>query len=442
MRYWVVVLFFLTGCKTLGGGEDVPAPQELKADLEERTLQYFLDHAHPKTGMVRDKAENFKSTPDSNRVSSIAATGFGLAVIANASIRGLVTKEYAREYAIKTLRFTRDHVGRYKGWMFHFVDWETGEQRYRSEYSTIDTALFMGGALYAAQVLGDKEVKSLAYQLYNDLDFHDMLTDGGKKPKKKTLSMAYWNDGTGYRTDQWDMYAEQMLLLLLGLGHPSRPLPVDTWLAFDRSLRSLPNGEQVMGFNGALFLHQYSQLFVDFRGFRDGYENYHSNSILMSQWHRELMRREPTHASLAAGFWGFSAGEAPNGTYKVFDASRYEGIVCIGCTAASVMFMPEVMLDMIAWRSGPYADKVWGRYGFTDSVDIGNNWFSPTVLGITLGPEYMALANTNPQTSIWRDFMQVPEIKTALEKASKVVRPLATVPPKGRKPASNFTKTW
>lgn len=414
------------------------APQDLKSELEVRTLQFFLDHSHPETGLVRDQAENYKNTPASNRTASIAATGFGLAVIANASLRGMVERDYARDYALKTLRFAKAKVGRYKGWFYHFIDWETGERLRACEYSTIDTALFMAGALYAAQVLKDKEVSQLAAELYADMDFHDMMTDGGAKPKKKTISMAYWGGHIGYGTSQWDMYAEQMILLLLGLGHPAKPLPREVWTAWDRSLHTLPNGEKIMGFNGPLFLHQYSQLFVDFRGFQDGYTNYHANSILVTQWHRELIKHEPANKTLQAGFWGFSAGEAPKRSYKVYDASQYKSLVCIGCTVASVMFVPDVVsLDMMAWRNGPYGAKIWGRYGFTDSVDLDDGFISPTVLGITVGPAYLAMANMEPDTSVWKDFMKIPEIKLALQRAAGVSPPLASgTPADTRTPAA------
>src|SRR5206468_2779471 len=116
-------------------------------------------------------------------------------------------------------RFARDHVMRRNGWFTHFVDWETGARYPNSEISTIDTALFMAGALYAAQIYPGTELASIANSLYNDMDFIDMLTDGGRKPNKLTLSMAYYPERDFYNDAQWSMPAEEMMLLLLGLGH-------------------------------------------------------------------------------------------------------------------------------------------------------------------------------------------------------------------------------
>jgi len=62
-----------------------------------------------------------------------------------------------------------------------------------------------------------------------------------------------------------------------------------------------------------------------------------------------------------------------------------------------------------------------GRYGFTDSVDVDQNWMSSEVLGITVGPAYMSLANMNKSTSFWKLFMQIPEIQTAMTRVGKIV---------------------
>ncbi len=390
----------------------------LKADIERTGLQFFLDHAHPMTGMVRDRAENFDSTPEWNRVASIASTGFGLAVVANSASRGKMERAAGEAYVLRALRFARDRVARYKGWFVHFVDWETGERMWRSEYSTIDTALFLAGAMYATQVFADNvEIGAITRSLYAELDFIDMMTDGGKFAEKRTLSMAY-SPEMGYTKSQWDMYAEEMILLVLGLGHPTKPLPTDAWLAWSRKRNEIPNGKQVMGLGEALFVHQYSQVFLDFRGFNDGFPNYHDNSTAITSHHRLIAQTDHRFKTLKAGFWGFSAGDSPSG-YRVWSPLQYEGTVCVGCTVASAMFVGErVVEDLVDWINGPHREQVWGRYGFVDSVDLDSDWFAPNVLGITVGPAALAVANIEMGTSVWKDFMRIPEIARGLERAS------------------------
>lgn len=399
------------------GRDKVGASDDLKLEIQHRSLQFFLDHAHPVTGLVRDKAENFSDETAGNNVASVASTGFALAVISHAAAKGDLEKSFAQNYCAKTVRFMRDHVARKYGWFLHWVDWETGERTWSSEYSTIDTALFLGGALYAARIFPNSECASLVDQVYRETDFIAAMTDAGTKPDKRALNMGYVEE-RGWIEAQWDMYAEQKLLIVLGLGHPVNPLPNDAWLAFRRDTHQLPGGEQVMGLNEALFVHQYSELFLDFRAFGDPTADYWNNAIAISKYHREVARGNNLYKTLSAGFWGFSAGEAPNNTYAVYSALRYRGTVCIGCTIASAMYMPSVVMDdLVLWKKSLYKDKIWGRYGFTDSIDIDQDWFASRVLGITVGPAYMSIANTGEESSFWKEFMQIPEIKAGMEKA-------------------------
>ena len=390
------------------------------AAQERAAIRYFIENANPISGLVRDAAENFAPNDEKNRVASMAASGFGLAVLANAAERNLIDRASAERLTLQTLRFSRDHVPRREGWFLHFVDWETGKRVSNSEFSTIDTALFLAGALYAGEEFGG-ESKSIANHLYEDVNFLDAMTDGGTRPDKRTLSMA-WTPEEGFTPMQWDMFAEQMVLLVLGLGHPTRPLPVDTWLAWDRSSVDITKRAPFMGIDAALFLHQYSQLFLDMRRFDDGHPNYHENAAIATRLHRKVARADRQFQTLREGFWGFSAGQSPAG-YEVWSPTRYRGVVCIGCTVGSAMYEPTTILaDMTEWATGPRAGRIWGRYGFVDSIDFDRDWASTQVLGITVGPAYMSLANINENTSFWRKFMAIPAIQKGLERAASARR--------------------
>jgi len=385
-------------------------------EIQRTSLKFFLDHAHPLTGMIRDKAENFKDETADNNVASIASTGFGLAVISHAALQGQIEKDFAKDYCAKTVRFMRDKVPRKHGWFLHWVDWETGERAWNSEYSTIDSALFLGGALYAARVFPNTECAALVDQVYRETDFMAAMTDSGAKPEKRSINMGYI-EGRGWMDGNWDMYAEQKLLIILGLGHPTAPLPEEAWLAFRRDSQETLSGEPLMGLKEALFVHQYSELFLDFRNFGDPTGDFWRNGQRISEYHREIARKDTMYKTLKEGFWGFSAGESPTG-YTVYSGLKYRGTVCIGCTIASAMYLPEVVMkDLAAWMNSPYKDKIWGRYGFTDSIDLDQDWYGSRVLGITAGPAYMSLANMKDSTSFWKVFMQIPEIKAGMEKA-------------------------
>ena len=59
---------------------------QLLDEMEERGCHFFYNEASPKTGLVRDRASAVGISP--SRVSSIAATGFGLSALCIAAKRG------------------------------------------------------------------------------------------------------------------------------------------------------------------------------------------------------------------------------------------------------------------------------------------------------------------------------------------------------------------
>jgi hypothetical protein len=402
----------------------------IKTDLELRALRYFRDNANPETGMILETAENQEGVlPNSTdaRRSSIAATGFGLVVLVNAGLRGLIPRREAMAYAEKVLTFATAKLETRKGWFYHFVDWRTGERWDKSEYSTIDTAFFIGGALYAGQAFPNTEISRLAYELYERLDFIDMMTNGGTLPNKRQLAMSYRAEDGGYSSHNWKNYAEHTLLILLGLGRRDNPLPPTAWTAFERQTTLLPSGERLIGGDKPLFEHQYSHLFIDYRSVNDAYGNYFKNSILATRYHQEFCASQTKYETFREGFWGLSAGDYAGG-YVAFSPTHFDGTVCPACTVGSAMFLPGLVFPSAqAWRDNPkYRDRLWGKYGFADGINVDKNWIAPIVHGITVGPVYLSIANIDEATSVWKIFMQIPEIKRALQIAQRT-RPSAVV---------------
>src|SRR4030095_467183 len=120
-------------------------------DLQRRSFQYFWEQADPNTGLVADRARTDASMLDENHrnVGSIASTGFGLTALCIAADRGWIERAKAVERTRNTLRFFADHAYQQHGWFYHWLDIKTGERRWNSEVSSIDTALFVGGTLTA-----------------------------------------------------------------------------------------------------------------------------------------------------------------------------------------------------------------------------------------------------------------------------------------------------
>lgn len=388
-------------------------------DLQQRALLYFVEQSHPVTGLVLDRAANFGdgSHEPGNRMASLAATGFGIAVFANASTRGLMEPEDAQKRIERALHFVSSRLEHHHGWIYHFVDWETGVRYGNSEISTIDTTWFVAGALYASAVFPDTEISRLARTLYHRLDFNDMLTDGGRYPRKTTISQG-WMPESGYLHAQWNRYSEQVLLLILGLGSPTSPLPNVAWVEGNRPLTKTANIAPIIGADLPLFVHQYSHLFLDHSGL--GAPDYFDNSKRATIYNRSFCAEQSRFATFRAGFWGLSAGDSKTG-YLAFSPVFFDGTVCPACAGASAVFAPELVLDDLEdWIGGPYSSIIFGRYGFIDSFNIDQDWFDQEVIGITVGALYLSIADLDPKTSLWPAFNSISEVRNGARRAKAI----------------------
>jgi hypothetical protein len=142
--------------------------------LQLTTLQYYLHESNPANGLIRDKT-------DAAAPASIAAVGLALTTIPVLVERGVLSREFAPEIALRRLRFFRDSPqGResdatgYRGFYYHFLDMKTGRRVWECELSTIDSAFvrrMSPARLLDAETEEEAEVRRLADELYRRADW-------------------------------------------------------------------------------------------------------------------------------------------------------------------------------------------------------------------------------------------------------------------------------
>ena len=162
-------------------GESSLTPEHMSDDeiinmLFENCYDVFTQYRN-EVGIYRDSILLFDGTP--YHPSSIAATGIGLMSLTIADKKGW--NDNALEDARLTLRTMTGHTEGFNpdvspnGFIRHFIDLETGEQAWDSEYSTIDTAILVTGALFAKKYFNDPELSIYVDELFNSIDFQDAL---------------------------------------------------------------------------------------------------------------------------------------------------------------------------------------------------------------------------------------------------------------------------
>ena len=389
-------------------------------EVQHKAFLYFQEQTDPVTGLTKDRAGNFGG--GDRGIASMAATGFGLTALTIGESRGWISRKQAYQRALTTLRHLRSGQVHEHGWFHHFVVAATGKPQPNSEVSSIDTALLLAGALTVGKHFAGTEVERLAREIYERVDFPWMMTDGGAKPESLTLSMG-WTP-KGFITSRWDAYSEHQILYMLGLGSPTHPLPAASWRAWKR-----PRGGPVTQASGPLLTHQYSQLWLDLRGWKDDGHDYFEKSVEATLAHRDAaIAAKKDHKAYGPNCWGWTACDGPEG-YRAYGANpnglEHDGTIAPAAAGGSMAHTPGLSVAALRYMRDKYGDRIWGRYGFSDAFNadpglserfnVPGLWRSPDVVGIDQGAILLAVENARTG-GVWKKFMDSDHARRAFDK--------------------------
>ena len=401
--------------------------------VQQTSFDYFWYGANPANGLVPDRSATGSAC-------SIAAVGFGLTAIGIGVDHGWITRTQAVARVLTTLNtFLNGPQGPgatgvigYKGWFYHFLDMSTA-LRANSELSSIDTALLLGGVLYAKQYFNgagadEGSIRAAADAIFNRVDWTFMAqgTDA--------VAMG-WQPTSGF-TDygNWIGYNEGMILYCLGLGAPTNPLPASAWSRWTSGYTwGTYYGQTFVSFP-PLFGHEYTHCWVDFRHSADPYMNSHSSSYFENSRRAALAEvaycGTAPHTGYSSTVWGLTAcdGPPPNGysARGLPPSGLDDGTIAPTAAGGAMSFTPEYSLPSLRAFYSRFRLHIWTAYGFRDAFNIGLGWYDTDELGIDQGPIVIMIENYRNQR-VWRLFMQEAVVQRGLQRAGFVPLPFVAL---------------
>lgn len=425
-------------------------------DIEKRTFQFFWDTTNEQNGMTPDR---YPSRP----FASIASIGFALTAYPIGVERGWVNRTQAVDRTLVTLKFLRDlpsgpqptGKGAYKGFYYHFLDMQKGE-RFNSwvELSSVDTGLLMMGVLFAQSYYDrddprEKEIREVADTLYKRVDWTWL------QQNKPLISMG-WFPESGFIKHDWMGYNEAMLLYVLALGSPSHPVEPEAWTVWTRTYNEVwgvYQGEEFLAF-GPLFGHQYSHVWIDFRGIQDEYIrergiDYFENSRRAAYAQRAYAIANPMKwEGYGPEVWGLTASDGPQQTLQEYRGEQRQfrhysargaglrenfddGTIAPTAAIASLPFAPEIVIPTTVAMHERYGEYIYSSYGFLDSFNPSfkydiplktgrlvpdKGWVAGDYIGIDQGP-ILAMISNYRNEFVWNVMKRNPYIRSGLERA-------------------------
>lgn len=396
------------------------APDALLELVQKQTFRYFWEHAHPVSGMARERF-------GSDNLVTTGGTGFGVMSILVAIERNFISRSQGLERITQIVGFLSEKTTRYHGAFAHWLDGNSGQTIAFSTYDNgadlVETSLLMQGLLTARQYFdGDNPIEQKLRDEVNQL-WHAVEWNWFEKGESNGL---YWHWSPEH---EWRMnlritgWNEALIAYVLGAGSASHAISPDAyengWKGGAHYLNNrffygyrLPLGED---YGGPLFLSQYSFLGIDPRGLSDATTDYLAQNTSHTLINRSYCMANPkSFTGYSETCWGLTASDIPGG-YTANSPTNDNGTITPTAALSAFPYTPVESMQALEFFYYKLGDRLWTDYGFRDAFNPGAQWFADSHLAIDQGPIIVMIEN-HRSGLLWNLFMSCPEIRSGLGK--------------------------
>lgn len=431
---YIVLLFcFFASCKEEEKAPPAPDPvddpvlqpsstvadKKLLDEVQQSTLGYFWEYAHPVSGMARERT-------GSGDVVTSGGTGFGLQAIIAGVSRGWIGRADA-VIRLTTLADFLAQADRFHGAWPHWLNGSTGRVIPFSPKDNggdlVETSYLINGLLTARAYFDGADAQETALrnnitELWESVewDWYASRSDG----------LLYWHWSPDYN---WDMnmpirgWNEALITYILALSSPTHAISPavyqDTWIAPNFGAAQNYGGYTLkMGpaYGGPLFFAHYSFLSLNPKQMADTYTNYWLQNVNHTMANRSYsLNAAPKAYGYTENYWGLTASDDPNG-YMAHQPGNDNGTVAPTAALSSFPYTPYYAMQALRNFYGSLKGQLVGEYGLLDAYNKSQSWVAKDQLAIDQGPIVVMIENYRSGL-LWGLFTDLPEIQQGLAKA-------------------------
>lgn len=405
--------FFYTDAGSSDKMERIP-DEALLDKVQQHTLRYFHDFAHPSSGMTRER------NTSQNTVTT-GGTGFGLMTLCAGMERKFITRAQGLEQVIRIVTFL-ESAQKYHGAFSHWYDGNTGRTQPFSTKDNgadlVETSFLMMGLLTAGEYLADADLSRRINALYQAVEWKFFLND--------TESLFWhWSPDYGFELNlKLRGWNEGLVTYVLAAGSEKYAVEKEHYINGWTRNGSFVNGNTYHGirlplgpdYGGPLFLSQYSFLGINPFGLSDDYIADYSvqcrnHTLVNRAYCIENPNRFPGYSRYS---WGLTASDNPTG-YSAHSPRNDKGVITPTAALGSFPYTPEESLEALHFFYYILGDRLWGEYGFKDAFSVKDNWYASGYIAIDQGPVMIGIENYRSGL-LWKNFMKNGHVKRGLNK--------------------------
>ncbi len=384
--------------------------------VQQQTLKYFYDFAHPTSGMARER------NTSGNTVTS-GGSGFGIMAIIVGMERDFIPREDGVKHLAKMVTFL-EKADRFHGVWSHWIDGNTGKV---IPFSTkdnggdlVETSFLVQGLITFRQYL--QPTDTVGNNLINRINklWQTVEWDWYRKNNSEVL---YWHWSPNYN---WDMnfalsgYFEEQITYVLAAASPTHSISKSVYSNGYGKNGAIVKNNTYYGYKlplespAPLFWVHYSYLGLN-PHFSDDYANYweqNVNATLINQAY--CIANPKKFIGYSAECWGLTASDNQEG-YSAHSPGNDLGVITPTAALSSFPYTPVASMRALKYFYYTLGDRLWGPYGFYDAFNLTAGWTASSTLAIDQGPIVVMIENYRTGL-LWNLFMSAPEVQAAKTK--------------------------
>lgn len=409
---------FLTKLDTSDKFDRIPS-DDLLTFVQERTFGYFWDHAHPVSGLSRERL-------GSGNIVTSGGSGFGVMTIPVAIERGFITRDEGAQRMLTIATFLDEKAERFHGAFSHWLDGDTGKAIAFSTKDNgadlVETALLIQGLLAVQQYFNlDNATESVIRQkitaIWEAVEWDWFINSS---------NALFWHWSPNYG---WEMnmnisgWNEALIVYVLAASSPTHPIDKSVYDAGWARNGAMKNGKKFYDitlplgsdYGGPLFFAHYSFVGLDPRNLSDAYADYWEQNVAHAKINHAYCKANPKgHYGYSERCWGLTASDIPNG-YTASSPTNDNGTIAPTAALASMPYTPQESMKALEYFYYVIGDRLLGEYGFKDAFNLSKRWFASSYIAIDQGPIVVMIENHRTGL-LWDNFMKNEDVQRGLDK--------------------------
>jgi hypothetical protein len=387
--------------------------------IQDQTLNYFWQNAHPASGMAKERNS-------SGNIVTSGGSGFGIMALIVGMERNFITRAEGLQRMDLILDFL-EAADRFHGAWSHWIDGNTGDVIPFSANDNggdlVETSYLIQGLLTIRQYLNpgvtnENDLILRINALWQTVEW-DWYTREGE-------NVLYWHwspDKDWIMNHQIKGYNECLITYVLAASSPTHTIDARVYHEGWAGNGTITNGKDFYGidlplgfdYGGPLFFSHYSFLGLDPRKLADTYANYWTQNVNHTLINHAYAVANPKNfVGYSDDNWGFTASDNHQG-YSAHSPTNDLGVISPTAAVSSLPYTPEESMKAIRFFYYTIGDRLWGSDGFYDAFNLTEGWTADSYLAIDQGPMIIMIENYRTGL-LWDLFMSAPEVQSGLTK--------------------------